>query len=524
MDMKPMFTLTLNVVTLLSLILPLQAQEKPDAPGVAPAKPVPVESGKQGNPASPSGDKVEKPLQKRVFGKSDEESFKGKVVIIKVGEDDLVNKHAFKFWRRVIKRVNEEHARAVVFDLDTPGGLAFDTAELIMVDMQKLKVPSYAFVNQKALSAGALVASGTDGIYMHPVSAIGAAAIVSGSGAEIPDTMRAKIESAFNAFVRAVAKSKGRNPDVIRAMMITKEYYDFGEIQVEEGELLTLTADEAMMEFEGKPLLAKGIVSSIEELLQKEGLADAEVILAEPTGMEKFAYWVAAFSGVLILIGMGGAYLEMKTPGFGIGGGISLLAFGMFFFGNYAAGNMAGYGLMLLFVLGVILVIVEFVILPGMIVPGLVGGLLIMGSLFMAMVDEFAFEDNDVRGWDAEGALDFINGPSLNLAIGLLGSAILMMVMMRYLPSIPLFNRLVMSRELAQGDAASEDSVSGGTGAHVGLRGVTTTALRPAGKGNFNGKVLDITASSGFIESKKQVVVVSEDGVRILVEEEGGSY
>ncbi|MBT8035941.1 MAG: hypothetical protein KJO21_00215 [Verrucomicrobiae bacterium] len=499
--MKPIFTLTICLLSYLSLSLSV----------VAAGDPAQVES-----PAAEGKEKVEK----RVFGKSDEEKFTGKVVVIKVGEKDLMNGHAFKFWRRVLKRVNDEQARAVVFDLDTPGGLAFDTAELIMVDMQKIKVPSYAFVNQKALSAGALVASGTDAIYMHPVSAIGAAAIVSGGGEKIEETMRAKIESAFNAFVRAVAKSKGRNPDVIRAMMITNEYYSFGDIHVEEGELLTLTADEAVMEFEGKPLLAKGIVSSIEELLEREGLADAEVMVAELSGMEQFAYWVAAFSGILILIGMGGAYLEMKTPGFGLGGGISLLAFGLFFFGNYAAGNMAGYGLMLLFVIGVILVIVELVVLPGAVVPGVIGGVLILGSLFMAMVDDFAFSDNDIRGWDSDQAWDFVNGPSLNMAIGLIGSSLLMILMMRFLPNIPLFSTLVMSKELASGNATEQGTSSGGSGEHVGLRGVTTTDLRPAGKGEFGDQTLDITAANGFIASDKAVVITSEDGLRILVEEE----
>lgn len=462
---------------------------------------------------------VEKKPEKRVFGKSEEESFAGKVVVIKVGEKDLMNKHAFNFWRRVLKRVNEEKARAVVFDLHTPGGLAMDTAELIMVDMQKIEVPSYAFVNQKALSAGALIASGTDEIYMHPVSAIGSAGIIAGSGAEIPETLKAKIESAFDAFVTVVAERKGRNPDVIRAMMFKDEYFDFGEVQVEQGKLLTLTSTQAVSEFEGKPLLAKGIVSSVEELLKKEGLDDAEVIRAEPKGMERFAYWVAAFSGVLILVGIGGAYLEMKTPGFGLGGAISLLAFGLFFFGNYVAGNMAGYGLMLLFVLGLVLVIVEFFILPGMIVPGVLGGIMILVSLFLAMVDDFAFDDNRVRGWDVEGALDWVNRPAMNLAIGLMGSALLMMLMMRFLPQIPLFNSLVMVKELIKGDATGENGGSGGAQEHVGLSGVAITDLRPAGKGEFKGETLDITAANGFIAEGRKVVIVSEDGLRILVEE-----
>lgn len=460
--------------------------------------------------------------EKRVFGKSSEESFKDKVVIIKVGKKDLMNGHAFKFWRRVIQRVNDEEAKAVLFDLDTPGGLAFDTAELIMVDMQKIKVPSFAFVNQQALSAGALVASGTDAIYMHPVSAIGAAAVVSGNGAEIPDTVRAKIESAFNAFVRAVSKSKGRNPDVIRAMMITDEYYDFGDIQVEQGDLLTLTADEAVSEFEGKPLLAKGIVSSIEELLEKEGLADVEVIEAELSGMEKFAYWVAAYSSVLILIGLGGGYLEMKTPGFGLGGGIALLSFAVFFFGNYAAGNMAGYGLMLLFILGVVLVVVELFLLPGMMVPGIVGGLLVMGTLFFAMVDNFALDDNAVRGWDSEQAWDFIKAPMMNLSIAILGSLVLILLMMRFLPALPLFSSLVIKKELNTGDSLGEGDSSNSSAAtqkHKGLKGVAVTDLRPAGKGLFGGETLDVTADQGFIAEGKEITVTSEDGVRILVKE-----
>lgn len=462
---------------------------------------------------------AEEAPNKRVFGKSDEESYAGKVVVIKVGEKDLVNKHAFKFWRRVLERVNKEKARAVIFDLDTPGGLAFDTADLIMVQMQKLEVPSYAFVNQKALSAGALVASGTDGIYMHPVSSIGAAALVAGNGSEIPDIMRKKIESAFDAFVRAVAEDKGHNPDVIRAMMFEDEFFDFGEVQVEQGKLLTLTAKEAVTMFEGKPLLAKGIVKDIDALLAKEGLGDAEVIEATPTAMEKFAYLATAFSAVLILVGIGGAYLEMKTPGFGLGGGISLIAFGLFFFGNYAAGNMAGYGLMALFVLGVILVIIELFVLPGLLVPGIVGGVMILVALFFAMVDELAFEDNKVRGWDADGAWDFIDAPAMSLAIGLVGSSVLAMLMMRYLPSIPLFNRLVMSKELSQGDSLREVSESS---PRSGMQGVTITDLRPAGKGEFGDDVLDITAANGFIEEGKNVSILSEDGVRILVEEVDG--
>jgi membrane-bound ClpP family serine protease len=51
------------------------------------------------------------------------------------------------------------------------------------------------------------------------------------------------------------------------------------------------------------------------------------------------------------------------------------------------------------------------------------------------------------------------------------------------------------------------------------MLGVTSTDLRPAGKGEFDGDVLDITAANGFIASGQQVRICSEDGLRILVEE-----
>ena len=78
----------------------------------------------------------------------------------------------------------------------------------------------------------------------------------------------------------------------------------------------------------------------------------------------------------------------------------------------------------------------------------------------------------------------------------------------------------VVRKVLATGDSTGQDSVSGGTGEHVGLRGVSSTDLRPAGKGDFDGRVLDVTAANGYIEEGKAIVVLGEDGVRILVEEE----
>lgn len=61
-----------------------------------------------------------------------EETFRGKVVVIPVGEDALTSKQSFGFMNRILERAQKEQARAVVFELNTPGGLAWETSEMMM--------------------------------------------------------------------------------------------------------------------------------------------------------------------------------------------------------------------------------------------------------------------------------------------------------------------------------------------------------------------------------------------------------
>ena len=295
----------------------------------------------------------------KVFGKSNEESYAGKIVRIEIGENSLTNGQSFKFWERILERASDEEAKGIIFDLDTPGGLAFPTEEL-MTKIANVGIPTVAFVNPNAISAGSFIAVSTDRIYMTPGSKIGSSGIIDGSGREIDPVRRAKLESYFGAQIRYIAKQKGYNPEVIEAMMfLSDEKRVIGDVEVKPGSLLNLNSSEATMMMNDGPLLAQAEVTSLEEVLKAEGWNGDELVTATPTGFERLAWWIAGFSGVLILVGLGGGYLELKTPGFGIGGIICLSAFALFFFGNYMAGNMAGYELAALFVIGIALIGVE---------------------------------------------------------------------------------------------------------------------------------------------------------------------
>jgi len=452
-----------------------------------------------------------------LFSKASQPSFEGKVVVMRIGKDDLMSKQSFRFMSRIVERVEEERAAALVIELDTPGGVVWETTDLMMNELVRLTVPTYAYVNSRAISGGAMVAVATDTIYMAPAASIGASGVVSFAG-ELGKMERAKAEGMVISSATSVAELKGHDPELVKAMIKLEESYRKGPVKEGRDELVTLTTQQATAIVDGKPLLAKGVAKDVADLLRQEGIT-APVVVPEATGFEQFAWLVAKYSAVLILIGLAGGYLEMKTPGFGIGGTISLLAFGLFFFGNSVAGNLAGYELLGVFVLGVILIILELFIFPGLIFPGVIGALLAGGALLFAMVDKIDFGGLGDASNQVGAFLSLLRWPVISLSIGVIGSTILMILMMRFLPRAPLFRRLVLQKELAGGAgfATGEAGALGGKRPIVGMSGVALTDLRPTGKAEIDGRRLNVTCD-GFIEAGSRVRVVDESDFRILVE------
>jgi len=450
----------------------------------------------------------------RVLGKSVEGSYADKVVLIEVGEEDLVNGQSFKFWERTLDRVEEEGAKAVVFHLNTPGGLAFATHEL-MSQIAKLSMPTISYIDPMAMSAGAMIAVSTDRIYMAPGSSVGSAAVVNGTGVEIGDHMRAKIESFFDAHVRWIADEKGHRKEVVQAMMVlSDEERVIGGQVVKAGALLALNSRDAVEMLDDGPLFAVGELGSLEEVLKAENLPESDLVSATPTSFEQFAWWVASISGVLIFVGLAAGYFEIKTPGFGIGGVISLLAFATLFFGNNVAGNMAGYELTALFVLGMILIGVEIFVIPGFGIAGIAGLLCVIGSLGFSMVDGVAWEQQE---WQAPGAgnlVEVLSGPAKHLAFGIFASLIALWAMMRFLPRVPFFQKHLLPASLAPGTGITHDVASG---PRIGLRGLALTDCRPSGKVEVDGEVIDVVAEGGFLPKGSRIEIIREDGMGVVV-------
>ena len=464
------------------------------------------------------------------FGQTKLESYEGKVVVIEVGMDSLIRETKFDFMKRIIKKADDEKASAIIFDLNTPGGVAWYTEEIMLSALQNLKIPTYSFVNPKAMSAGALIAIATDYIYMHEPSTIGAAAPVMGNGQDIPEAMLKKVLSDILATADDVARLKGHDPKIAKAFVDTKVELLF-EIPIvtaegnlesasafdpdTENDLLVLNAWQATQVIDGRPLFAEGLASSVDDLIEKAGLT-GDVVLAKPLGFEFVSDLIVKLAPWLLLFGIAGAYMELKAPGFGLPGFVSLISFGLFFFGHNVAGYLTGYEIIGVFILGFILLILEFFVFPGLLVFGLIGACCIIGSLVYTMIDPVDFGWSE--GLNSSNFLSVLSDPMLNLSIALLGSTLVIFLLMRYMNSLPMTRWMVLNESLESGTGINIKESTDSIASFLGLKGELVTDLKPSGVAIINNIRVDVVSDGEFIAKGEAVTVIKEEGSRILVE------
>ncbi len=418
-----------------------------------------------------------------------------------------VGEAQFCFLRRALKEAQSASASAVILDVDTFGG-DVDSAMDEMDALLATRIPTIAYVNTKAISAGSLISLAAKRIYMHPNAVIGASAVVGGEGEDLRETMKEKSTSMVVAKARGTAKTNGHPEDVAEAFVRKESELKRGEVSLDTKDtLLTLNAADATKLYDGQPLLAAGTAEDLDSLMKVAGLTGL-VRHVEPSGFESIASWLITFAPLLLGIAITCAYIEMKAPGFGLPGITSLICFGLFFSAHFIAG-LAGWESAVVFVIGFTLVICEVFLHPGTIIPGLIGVLLMLGSLVWAMVDHWP-------GTPAFPSSKELERPMLNIISAMIGSGIAMALVAKYLPKIPLFNRLILSAASAGGPAITIPVVN--LTVQVGETGTATTTLRPSGKATFGSAVHDVVTNGDFISVGTKVRVVSTDGMRVVVE------
>ncbi len=438
------------------------------------------------------------------------------VVIIPVRSQ--IAKPALFILRRGLKAAIEQNVDTIVLDMETPGG-ALDVTFDILQALEKFPGKTVTYVNREAISAGALISAGTDEIWFSPAGVIGAAAPVLATGGEIDETMRAKLISYLKARVRSISEGKGYRGEVISAMIDTDSEFKIGdEVIKEKGELLSLTAQEAMKLYGDPPhtLLGAGIAENLQDLLdQLHGKGNHTSVSLEVTWSEQLAQYLTALTPLLLAGGLLCLFIEFKTPGFGIFGISGILLLGIVFLGHHVAG-LSGFEPMLVFLLGVVFIAVEVFFFPGMMVPALVGGALMLGSLVWAMLDLWPGEPIDFSG-------DLLLWPLANVMAGVIIAVTLFVLLLRFLPKGGPWGGMVLESAVAGEPGAiralntfTPDAPQGAE--LLGKSGIAATALFPSGQVEIGGRRYEAKLAMGFADQGTPVTVTGVSEFGLIVE------
>jgi membrane-bound serine protease (ClpP class) len=397
-----------------------------------------------------------------------------------------------------ISRVLDEaqNADAVILEINTLGGRV-DAAIQIRDALLNAETTTIAFINPRAISAGALISLATEHIVMTPGATIGAATPVqmdmSGQGHAVSE----KYVSYFRSEMRSTAEKHGRRGDIAEAMVDA-------DVEIEglseKGKLVTLTTEDAL-QYE----IAEHEAQNLDEVLAYYELEDADVVRMEINWAEQLVRFLTnpVVSSLLMTIGFIGLFLEIKTPGFGIGGSLAIVCLGLFFWGHFIV-QLAGWEELILFFAGIILLLIELLVIPGFGVVGILGLMAIITSLALAMVGRFEL----LTFRDVQMALSKVTA-------SLVATILAAIVLAKFLPRTSLGRQVILQDTQLHDNgyiAQSQDRTQ-----LIGMTGVTLTLVHPSGIVVINEKRYDVVSEGEFIERNARVKVLDVEGARIVV-------
>lgn len=392
---------------------------------------------------------------------------------------------------RAISDADRAGADAIIFKINTFGGRV-DAATQIKDAILASNVPTVAFVNNRAISAGALITISCQRIVMVPGSSIGAATVVDQTGEKVSE----KYQSYMRSEMRSTAERNGRRTDVAEAMVDERVVI---KGLVDSTQLVTLTAEEAL-----EYGIADTLLTKIEDVLEFLDLKGAEIIRVESNWAEDVVRFLnnPIISSLLILIGFFGLFAEVKTPGWGVPGTAGIIALALFFGTSYIL-QLATIVEILMFIAGLLLIATEIFIIPGFGIAGISGILLVIASLFLSLIGGRPFLDFEI-----------ISMAIIQLAAAITGAFVLILLLAKFLPKSTVFNKLVLSTSTSadRGYVSNPDYKS-----LIGKEGVALTTLRPAGTAEIDGQKYDVVADSEYIKNGTKIKVLKTEGMRVVV-------
>ncbi len=418
----------------------------------------------------------------------------------------MVDKGLSGFIVRAISEAEKAGCQYAIFEIDTFGGRVDAAVEIRDAILDAPFEQTVAYINKRAISAGALIALSSKVIYMAEGATIGAAQPVQIGGTGQSQAVGEKYVSYLRKEFKATAEKNGYPPEIAEAFVDSDV-----EIEglIEKGKLLTLTSQEAK-----KNKLIKSIIPTREAVLERLGIAQEEVFHYSMTWSEVLVRILThpVISSLLLTFGFLGMIFELRMPGFGVSGMIGLACLALFFLGHYLIG-MAEWFDILIFVIGVVLIFLEILVFPGFGMAGIIGTICILVSLFLSLVKK-EIPSVPVPAIDIMNALTIMGGAFFLAAGG-------MIIGFYFFPNSSFGRKLFLSRTLKR-QSGKDAAASGPEYDLVGKTGQVHTTLRPAGKAMINGTLYDVVSYDEFIEKGTDIIVKEATQSRIVVEKKEG--
>lgn len=424
------------------------------------------------------------------------------------------------------ERIRVDDANFICIWIDSAGGSPVDSARLatFLTSLDPQKRRTVAYIPVKARGDAVLIALACDQIIVHENTEFG------GSGeAELAE---ADLGVAVATY-RDVAGRKFHSP-ALAAALVDPRISVHRYTRVDNGLADYFTADDVKalpdaaqwkqgeeVKSPGEPLLLSG-KRAVELGMAHEvvaGFADFKAIyglendpqLVEPGWAQQLidALNTPGMSLLLLLIGGAALYIELHTPGVGLGGFVGAVCFMMYFWIQHLGGT-AGWLEVLLFMLGTCCVLIEIFVFPGAAIFGFGGALLVIASLVLAS-QTYVIPRNQYQ-------LQHLRTSLLVVVGAIVGTAVSATILRRYLPHAPMFNRVFLAPPSGAELTELSRRESLGLFEHLlGRTGATLTPLVPGGKARFGDEQVDVVSEGDFIDRNSTVEVVEVQGTRVVV-------
>ena len=408
------------------------------------------------------------------------------------------------FIERIIDEAEKNQAQAIIFDIDTFGGRV-DAATQIKDAILDSDVLTVAFINRRAISAGALISLSCEKIYMTGGGTIGAATAVDMSGNKASE----KVISYMREEMASTAENRNRNTDIAKCMVdeelsFTHIVIDDDSVEVtdlegrKEGKLITLTTEQAL-----KYKMADGSAEDFDELLELIELPDVEVKTLAENWSENLVRFLTnpVVASLLTTFGFLGILFELQSPGWGIPGTFGAVCLTLSLSASVIV-KLATKSDLLIVLVGLGLLMVEAFLIPGFGIAGLAGIVVILWGLYMLLLP------------DVPVSQEIYDAAMTGLTIGLVGAIFALILLFRMMTKTKFWVKLT-SPEIQ----SNEDGYNSSLGLEylIGEIGLATSDLRPSGWVLVNNTKIFVVTEGEFVDKDQQVKILSVDGNRVVV-------